>query len=174
MRGIIIIIAILLAIPAIGQEITPNNTFEEHPELYKNVFSNKYWKTELLFENYQLMNDIWFRHHKQNVEMVIGGSIFTVGVGTLFFASEYMDIPIHQVGNQAMNDEADRDRRNRIIVGSVGGALTAAGAIIFARAFRHHKWIRAQVGLQSLKLEYNLFGKRSYLQGEKNKKFKTW
>jgi hypothetical protein len=155
-------------------QVTPNNTFEEHPELYKNVFSDKWWKTELLFEDYQLYNEIWSKHRQQNKEMIIGGSLFTVGIGALFFASEYMDIPIYQVGSQAMNDEADRDRRNRIIVGSVGGGFAAVGAVIFARAFRNHKWIKTQVGLQSLKLEYNLFGKRSYLQGKKIEKFKTW
>ena len=106
--------------------------------------------------------------------MCIGLGIGAVGIAGMVYAVN-MPTPTRQVNNPALDDEADKAQRDRRIVGASSIVVGAVGAVIFARSFRWTKRIKAEVGLQSLRLEYNLTGNRRYYKkvGSHPKKLKT-
>ena len=128
-------------------------------------------KNKLLIETYQTLNDFWDLQRKQTTEMIFGLGIGSFGIAT-FVKAVNMPIPVRQVNNPALNEKADKAQRDRRIVGATSIGVSAIGAIIFSRSFRHTKRFKADIGFQTLKLEFALTGNRSYFQGRKNKKLK--
>jgi len=146
--------------------------FEKYPYLYINVYRDPWAKTKLLQYNYDAFNNIWDYQRKQTKEMCIGLGISAVGIAGMVY-SVNMPTPVRQVNNPALDDDADQARKDRRIVGISSIVIGTVGAAIFARSFRWTKRIKAEVGLQGLRLEYNLTGNRGYFKNKKAKKLKT-
>ena len=146
--------------------------FVARPYSYAHAYSNPWAKTKLMIQDYETFDRIWDYQRKQTKEMCWGLGIGAVGIAGMVYAVK-MPTPTRQVNNPALDDEADKAQRDRRIVGASSIAIGAVGAVIFARSFRWTKRLKAEVGLQSLRLEYNLTGNRRYYKkvGKHPKKF---
>lgn len=160
--------------PILVDSTVANQMFIDHPYMYGNVYSDPWAKTVLLQQDYETFNRLWDYQRKQTKEMCIGLGIGALGIGGMVYAVN-MPTPVRQVNNPALDDEADQARRDRRIVGVSSIAVGAIGAFIFARSFRWTKRMKAEIGLQSLRLEYNLTGNRRYYKnvGKHPKKLKN-
>ena len=148
------------------------SVFAENPYLYVHAHSDAWAKTALMHQDYQVFNNLWNYQRKQTKEMVWGLGIGAVGIAGMVY-SVNMPIPVRQVNNPALDEEADKAQRDRRIVGVSSMVVGAVGAIIFVRSFRWTKRMKAEIGLQSLRLEYNLTGGRKYYKDKHPKKLKT-
>jgi len=147
--------------------------FTDNPYLYVHAYSDPWAKTALMHQDYQVYNNLWNYQRKQTKEMVIGLGIGAVGIAGMVYAVN-MPTPVRQVNNPDLDEEADKAQRDRRIVGVSSMVVGAVGAVIFARSFRWTKRMKAEIGLQSLRLEYNLTGNRNYYKDKKHsKKLKT-
>ena len=186
MKKVVIVVLMMLGVvnfTALQAQTTPNfssvkietdSMFIKYPFLYGNVYSDPWAKTKLMMQDYQVLNRVWDYHKKQVKEMIIGGSIAALGMGGIFYAVN-MPTPVRQVNNPDLDPDADQKQHDRRIVGASSTAVAVIGGFIFARAFRWHKRINAVIGLQSLRLQYNLTGNRQYWNsvGKRSKKFKN-
>ena len=149
------------------------SVFTENPYLYAHAYSDPWAKSALMQQDYQVFNNLWNYQRKQTKEMVWGLGIGAVGIAGMVY-SVNMEIPVRQVNNPALDDAADKAQRDRRIVGASSIVIGTVGAVIFARSFRWTKRMKAEIGLQSLRLEYNLTGNRRYYKdGKHPKKLKT-
>ena len=179
MKNILLTIFLLLGVMFISQAQDVNDTtnldpiFVNNPYLYTNVYADPWAKTKLLQQDYETFNRVWDYQRKQTREMCIGLGLGAVAIGGMVYAVN-MPTPTRQVNNPDLDDEADKARRDRRIVGASSIALGAISGVIFARSFRWHRRIKTEVGLQSLRLEFNLMGNRRYFDktGKHPKKLK--
>jgi len=145
----------------VSTTIQLDSLFLSHPYATAHVYSDPHMKTRIMIENYETFNRIWDFQRKQTKEMVIGLSIGAVGVAGMIKAVN-MPIPVRQVNNPELDEKADKAQRDRRIVGAASIFVGAVGAVVFVHSFRWTKRLKADIGYQSLKLEYNLTGKRNY------------
>jgi hypothetical protein len=125
-----------------------------------------------MHQDFETFNRVWEYQRKQTREMCIGLGIGAIGIAGMVY-SVNMPTPTRQVNNPALDPEADKARRDRRIVGASSILVGTVGAVVFARSFRWTKRMKAEIGLQSLRLEYNLNGNRRYFKGKHPKKLKT-
>ena len=145
----------------------------KHPELlvhsYRDSQNGNYniENSILLYENYVMNTEIFEHQEKQVKGMVIGGSLMALGTaGWIWTLLE--DPAVYQTSNPALNEAADKQKSKRLAIGLISTAVFVSGATVFSISFKHHKRIRAKVGLNILKLEFNLFDqKRYYNMGQK-------
>jgi hypothetical protein len=150
----------------------PTTLFNNYPyALNRSIGNDAFWFSKTTIESYEAIGRIEDYRRKRNTEMIIGASVGAVGLAGIFY-SVNMPTPVKQVNNPALDDEANRKRRDRRIVGATSTAVAAVGAVIFARAFRWENRIKAEINLTTLRLEYKLFNRREYFQGEKIKRLK--
>ena len=144
-----------------------DSIYIKHPELFVHGLKGNFADTRLMYETYMMNREIWHYQEKQVKGMVTGGVLMLLG-GIGWGYTLAMDPPVYQTSNPALNDAADDQKLKRQIIGWTSTAVFAGGATIFAISFRNHQRIRAEVGLNVLKLEYNLFGKKRYFnKGQK-------
>ena len=178
MKKILIILFMLLGVGFTTQAQDLVDTtyvdpiFENNPHLYSHVYSDAWAKTKLMQQDFETFNRLWDYQRKQTKEMCWGLGVGALGIAGMVYAVN-MPTPVRQVNNPALDDEADKARRDRRIVGASSIVVGAVGAVIFARSFRWTKRLKAEVGLQSLRLEYNLTGNRRYYKGKHPRKLKT-
>ena len=178
MKKVLIILFMLLGVGLTTQAQDLKDTtyvdpvFENNTYLYSHVYSDPWAKSKLMQQDFETFNRVWNYQRKQTKEMCWGLGIGALGIAGMVYAVN-MPTPTRQVNNPALDDQADEDRRNRRIVGASSIAVGAVGAFIFARSFRWTKRIKAEVGLQSLRLEFNLTGNRRYFKGKHPRKLKT-
>ena len=186
MKKLVIFILIMLGVvnfttlqaqnvePVKMDNVKINKQFLKYPYMYANVFSDSWAKTDLLQQDYDTFNRLWEYQRKQTREMCVGLGLGVVAISGMIYAVN-MPTPVRQVNNPALDDDADIARRNRRIVGGSSIALGAISVIIFAHSFRWTHRIKAEIGLQSLRLQFNLTGKRDYYNkvGSHSKKFKN-
>ena len=148
--------------------------FANNPYLYAHVYSDPWAKSALMQKDFETFNNVWDYQRKQTKEMVWGLGIGGLGIAGMVYAVN-MPIPVRQVNNPDMDEAADQAQRDRRIVGVSSMVVGAVGAVIFARSFRWTKRLKGEVGLQSLRLEYNLTGNRRYFRktGSHPKKLKN-
>jgi hypothetical protein len=147
--------------------------FEANPHLFVHAYSDPWAKSKLMQQDYETFNRVWEYHRKQTTEMCIGLGIGAVGIAGMVYAVN-MPTPTRQVNNPALDPAADEARRDRRIVGATSIVVGTVGAVVFARSFRWTRRMKAEIGLQSLRLEFNLNGNRNYFHGKKrSKKLKT-
>lgn len=151
-----------------------DSMFVANPHLYIHAYSNPWAKTKLLQLDYQAFDNIWEYQRKQTKQMVWGLGVGSLGIAGMVYAVN-MPTPVRQVNNPALDDEADKARRDRRIVGVSSIVVGAVGAYIFADSFKWTRRLKAEVGLQSLRLQYNLTGNRKYYNkvGKHPKKLKS-
>jgi hypothetical protein len=145
--------------------------FVANPRLHFVANFDNYGNAKQLQYDYESFDRVWDYQRKQTREMCIGLGIGAVGIAGMIYAVN-MPTPTRQVNNPALDPAADEARRDRRIVGVSSIVVGTIGGVIFARSFRWTKRIKAEVGLQSLRLEYRLTGNRRYFQGKKVKKLK--
>ena len=178
MKNIFLTIVLLLGVMFTSQAQTTSTNvqvdslFIKYPFAMPHVYSDPYAKTKLMVQDYETFDRVWDYHRKQTREMIIGAGIGSIGLAGIMYAVN-MPTPTRQVGNPDLDDEANKARRDRRIVGASSTAVAVIGAVVFTRSFRWHRRIKADVGLQSLRLQYNLTGNRDYFNGKKkNRKLK--
>lgn len=181
--GLLFVLVVVFATTGRAQDnvvepvLTVENTYEDslfvnYPYLYHVSNFDRYGNAKQLQIDYMTFNDVWTYQRKQTREMCIGLGIGAVGIAGMVYAVN-MPTPTRQVNNPALDPAADKARRDRRIVGASSIVVGTVGAIIFARSFRWTKRIKAEVGLQSLRLEYRLTGNRRYFKGKHPKKLKN-
>ena len=148
-----------------------DSVFVENPHLVVHAYSDPWGKTKLMQSDYETFNRLWIYQRKQTTQMCIGLGIGAIGIAGMI-KTVNMPTPVRQVNNPALDPIADEARRDRRIWGVSSIVVGTVGAIIFADSFKWTKRMKAEIGLQSLRLEYNLTGNRRYFQGEKVKKLK--
>ena len=148
-------------------EIVRQSIFDKYPFAYTHAFSDPFAKTKLMIENYETVNRIWQYQNRQITELIVGGTLGAIGLSGIFY-SVNMPTPVRQVNNPSLDPAADKARRDRRIVGASSTVVAIIGGTILTRSFRWHHRGKAEVGLASLKLEYNLTGNRSYFNGGKS------
>ena len=156
---------------SVEELVTFDTTYEDsmfvaNPYLYTNVYSNPWAKTKLLQLDYQAFDNVWKYQRKQTNQMIWGMGIGSIGIAGMIYTVN-MPTPVRQVNNPALDDEANQKRRDRRIVGASSIVVGAIGAYVFADSFKWNRRLKAEVGLQSLRLQYNLTGNRSYYKGGK-------
>lgn len=154
---------------------TIDSMYIKHPELFVHGLKGNFDDTRLMYETYMMNREIWHYQEKQVKGMVTGGALMLLG-GIGWGYTLAMDPPVYQTSNPALNDAADDQKKKRRIMGIASTAVFAGGATVFAISFRNHQRIRAEVGLNVLKLEYNLFGKKRYFNKgqEAPRELKHW
>ena len=160
-----------------GQGPVPavDSIYIKHPELFAHGLRGSFADTRLMYETYMMNKEVFLYQEKQVKGMVIGGTLMTLGTAGWIYTL-LMDPAVYQTSNQAQNEEADAQKRKRLTAGLISTAVFTAGVTTFAISFKHHQRIRAEVGLNILKLEYNLFGKKRYFNpGQKApRELKHW
>lgn len=148
--------------------------FVQNPFLYTHVYSDPWAKSKLMYQDYETFNHVWDYQRKQTREMCIGLGIGAVGVAGMIYTVN-MPTPVKFTNSNVWDDDAAKKRRDRRIMGTASTIVGVVGGVIFARSFRWTRRIKAEVGLQSLRLEYNLTGNRRYFNnaGSHPKKLKT-
>jgi hypothetical protein len=173
-KYIIGLILIVMSVTSYAQYAAPVDSFYiKHPELlvhrYRDDFNgnNNIENTILLYENYVMNTEVFEHQEKQVKGMVIGGSLMVLGTaGWIWTLLE--DPPVYQTSNPALKEYSDKQKNKRLAIGLISTATFVSGTTVFAISFKHHKRIRAKVGLNILKLEFNLFDqKRYYNPGQK-------
>lgn len=176
LMSILLVLGVVFSTPLQAQSSVDttytNPLFEKNPYLFVHAYSDPWAKTQLMQEDYETFNRVWDYQRKQTKEMCIGLGIGAVGIAGMVYAVN-MPTPVKFSNSNIWDDDANKKRRDRRIVGASSIAVGALGAVIFARSFRWTRRIKAEVGLQSLRLEYNLTGNRRYFKGKKSKKLKT-
>lgn len=165
----IVILTLALMVSVIGvnaQTFTPptlaeDSVFINNPELIIHGLRGNFGDTRLMFETLELNERVWEYQAKQVRGMVIGGVGMAIAGAGWWYTLGYLDPPVYQPGNPATAN-ADELKRKQQIWGWASTALFAASATYFAISFKNHKRLRAEVGLNNLKLRYRLFGKRDY------------
>jgi hypothetical protein len=152
--------------------ISLDSLLNANPYAISHAYSDPWMKTKLMIQDYNTFNNVWEYQRKQTKEMVWGLGIGSLGIAGMVYAVN-MPTPIRQVNNPALDDEADKAQRDRRIVGVSSMVLGAVGAILFVDSFKWTKRIKAEVGVQSLRLQYNLTGNRSYYKDKHPKRLKT-
>jgi hypothetical protein len=146
-----------------------DSLFLSNPYALSHAYSDPFAKTKIMLQDYEVMNNVWDYQRKQTKQMIWGLGTGAVGIAGMVYAVN-MPTPVRQVNNPALDDEADKARRDRRIVGATSIGLGAVGAYIFARSFKWTRRIKAEVGLQSLRLEFNITGNRRYFKDGKHPK----
>jgi hypothetical protein len=172
MKKYIIGLLMMMSMTSYAQVASSNlhsvdSLYIKHPELlvhsYRNKLNNNYniENTVLLYESYVMSTEIFELQEKQVKGMVIGGSLMALGTaGWIWTLLE--DPAVYQTSNIALNEAADKQKNKRLAIGLVSTAIFTAGITTFTISFKHHKRIRAKVGLNILKLEFNLFDQKRY------------
>lgn len=175
MKSILIgLIFILTASFGYSQDVTSDldtvnpevdSIFIKFPELYVHGLRGNFADTKVMYETYELNKRVWDFQAKQVKGMAIGGGVMALGAAGWWYTLGYLNPPVYQTSNVAGNQNADDAKRKQQIAGWTSTAVFAVGATIFAVSFKNHKRIRAEVGLNTMRLEYRLFGNRPYFNG---------
>ena len=154
--------------------VSIREVFAINPYLYAHAYSDPWAKSALMQKSFETFNNVWDYQRKQTKEMCWGLGIGAVGIAGMVYAVN-MPIPVRQVNNPDLDEAADQAQRDRRIVGVSSIVVGTVGAVIFARSFRWTKRLKGEIGLQSLRLEYNLTGNRRYFNktGSHPKKLKN-
>lgn len=173
MRKIAIILILLLtSVYSFGQGEKPVNPkvdslYLNNPRLWAHAMKGSFEDTKLMYETYELNQRVYEYQDKQVKGMVIGAGVMALGTAGWVYAAGVMDPPIYQTSNPGLNEESDKNKRNRRIVAWTSTAVFVTGATVFYLSFKNWKNLRAEVGVNQLKLEYSLFGNRRYYNGKK-------
>jgi hypothetical protein len=181
MRNLLIITFVLLTTFTVGYgqtsgvEYTPDTIemFRNNPELDIYGMRNGYRSAQLLQEQLELTERLNVYRKKRNRRQWIGAGLMGAGLAGLWYVAE-MDEPLYQIGNQAVNDAADEQKRNRRIIAWPSALIAGAGAILFVDSFKFNKWTKLELGVAEVKITYELFPSRGrpYFNGKKPSPFK--
>jgi len=182
--GLLFVLAVVFATALQAQEmevvepvLTVDSTytdplFIQHPYLYHVSNFDEYGNAKQLQLDYDAFNNVWDYQKKFYRQVAIGSAVGAVAIAGMV-KTVNMPTPTRQVNNPALDPKADEARRDRRIWGAASIGVGVISGIIIYDAFKWQKRIRAEVGLQSLRLEYRLTGNRRYFKGKHPKKLKN-
>jgi hypothetical protein len=150
-----------MVIKPIDSAYVVSDIFLENPILYAHANGDEWAKTRLMYSDYQTFNNVWDYHKKFKKQFYIGAGIGGLAIAS-FVKTMNMPTPIRQVNNPALDPAADEAQRKRRVWGITSIVLGTTSSIIIIDSFKWQKRISAEVGLQSLRLEYNITGNRKY------------
>lgn len=126
--------------------------------------TDPYLDTKLLYETWEMNQRLWKYQDRQVKGMVIGGTLIALGAAGIWYTLDGIDPPVYQTSNPGLNAKADDLRKQQQIWGWTSSVVLLTGTYVFTKSFINHRRVRAEVGLNTLKIEYRLFGKRRYFK----------
>jgi len=168
---LIMVVTLAFSVTTNAQEIEPLSPSEsftgagDHEYMRDFGISHWFYYNNVIKGQVDRTNRWQYYEYKYRKEFTIGAIIAGVG-GAGLMITEAMPFPVFEEGNDEANAIADKELRNRRIVGYTSGVVLTAGLAVMFQAFKWNGRLRKDMYLNGTSLIYTLpSGKRKYFKG---------